>query len=120
MTKQPEARLTGPGEFAPAGELQGVDSTFNADQIATAFEVDVHRVHAALAGEFDMAADGNVDSRQAQLLSEVILGDLPMDKRESALMTLGAFTPRADHAWGAGEADPAEESDSQRDDQPGI
>lgn len=114
MNNQPEAGRTGSGEYAPAGELQGVDSTFNAEQIAVAFEVDVKRVHAALAGEFDLTADGEVDSRQAQLLSEVILGDLPLDKRESGLMKLGAFTPRTDHDTGIGEETPEEESDGSR------
>ena len=66
-----------------------------------------------------MDANGRVNSQQAQQLAEVLLSEEPLDVREAALMKLGAFTPRPDHEWGAGEADPAEESDSQRDDQPG-
>ena len=106
MTSQPEAGMKRPGEYGPAGEMQGVDSTFTAEQIAAGFGVEIERVHNAFRGEFDLDADGAVDSRQAQALSEVILGDQPLDKREAALMQLGAFTPRVDHAWGAGEADP--------------
>ena len=108
---RPAAGLTGPGEYAPAGEAQGLGATFSADQVAAAFDVAVDRVHRALAGEFNLGADARVDSRQAQHLAEVILGDQALDYREAALMQLGAFTPRPDQAWGMGETAPGEESD---------
>ena len=57
---------------------------------------------ARLAGEFGLGADGRVDSRQAQHLAEVILGDQPLAEQEAALMRVGAFTPRPDHGWGSG------------------
>jgi hypothetical protein len=117
--KPVRAGMKRPGEYGPAGEMQGVVDTFSAQDVADAFRVEIDRVHAAFAGEFGQEAGGQVDSRQAQHLAEVILGDQPLDRREAALMKLGAFTPRPDHEWGAGEADPDEESDSQRDDQPG-
>jgi hypothetical protein len=106
-----DAELVAPGEYAPAGEARGAAATFTADQIAAAFAVDIDRVQRALAGEFALAPHDRVDSRQAQHLAEVILGDQPMAEREAALMRLGAFTPRADHGWGIGEAAPHEESD---------
>jgi hypothetical protein len=113
------AGMKRPGEYGPAGEMQGVQASFLAEEVAAAFEVEIGRVHAAMRGEFALDAGGQVDSRQAQHLAEVLLADEPLDEREAALMKLGAFTPRPDHEWGAGEADPDEESDSQRDDQPG-
>jgi hypothetical protein len=119
MSHRPDAGITEPGEYRPAGELQGERSRFTATQVAEAFDVEQDRVLRAFEGEFGLDAEGTIDSRQAQHLAEAILGDQPLDKRQAALMQLGAFTPRSDHAWGAGEADPAEESDSQRDDQPG-
>lgn len=106
-----DAGLTGPGEYRPAGEAQGEEATFSAADIAEAFDVAVERVHHAFAGEFDLAPDDRVDSRQAQGLAEVILGDQPLDRQQAALMKLGAFTPRTDHDWGAGETAPGEESD---------
>ncbi len=105
------AGLTAPGEYTPAGEGQGLGATFTADQVAGAFDVAIDRVHRALAGEFGLQADGRVDSRQAQHLAEVILGDQSLDVRQAALMRLGAFTPRADQEWGMGETAPGEESD---------
>ena len=108
---RPAAGLTAPGEYAPAGEAQGRGATFGADQVAAAFDVAVDRVHRALAAEFNLGADDRVDSRQAQHLAEVILGDQALDYREAALMQLGAFTPRPDQAWGMGETAPGEESD---------
>lgn len=105
------AGVVAPGEYAPAGEAQGVGATFAATEIASAFAVESERVHNALRGEFSLPADARVDSRQAQHLAEVILGDQPQAEREAALMRLGAFTPRADHNWGIGEAAPGEESD---------
>jgi hypothetical protein len=109
-----EAGIVGPGEYAPAGEAQGEDRTFSAAQVAGAFGVDVERVHRAFAGEFGMGPGGRVDSRGAQHLAEVIIGDLPLAEQEAALMKLGAFTPRTDHDWGLGESPPEEESDKLR------
>jgi hypothetical protein len=106
-----EAGLTGPGEYRPAGEAQGQGATFSADDVAGAFEVAVERVHRAFDGEFGLDAGGRVDSREAQQLAEVILGDQPLDIQQAALMKLGAFTPRTDHDWGSGETAPGEESD---------
>ncbi|CAA9583912.1 MAG: hypothetical protein AVDCRST_MAG19-4421 [uncultured Thermomicrobiales bacterium] len=100
-----------PGEYAPAGEAQGLDATFSADQVAAAFEVAIDRVHRALAGEYGLGPEGRIDSKRAQELAELILGDQALDIREAALMKLGAFTPRADQAWGMGETAPGEESD---------
>jgi hypothetical protein len=100
-----------PGEYVPAGEGQGLGAAFTADQVAAAFGVAIDRVHRAMAGEFNLGADGRVDSRQAQHLAEVILGDEELAEREAALMRLGAYTPRADQDWGLGETAPGEESD---------
>lgn len=98
------------GERMAAGEDQGVDARFTAARVAEAFEVDLRRVERALEGEFELEPDTEVDSRQAQHLSEVIMGDLPMDIRQAALMRLGAFTPRPDDAWGVGDTAPGEQS----------
>jgi hypothetical protein len=106
-----DAGLVAPGEYAPAGEAQGEDALFSAEQIARGFEVEIDRVHSAMAGEFGLGADGKVDSRQAQHLAEVILGDQPLAEQEAALMRVGAFTPRPDHDWGVGETPLGEESD---------
>lgn len=110
------------GEYVPAGEAQGGNASFTADQVADAFGVEVHRVHNAFQGEFQLGADASVDSRQAQQLAEVIIGDQPLDQQEAALMTLGAFTPRRDEDWGRGQSDPSEESDKLEDrtPRPGI
>ena len=105
------AGLVGRGEYAPAGEAQGESARFSAEQVADGFEVAIERVHRAMAGEFGLGADGRVDSRQAQHLAEVILGDQTLAEQEAALMRLGAFTPRPDHEWGVGETPPGEESD---------
>lgn len=110
-TRKIEAGLVAPGEYAPAGEAQGRGEAFAAAEVAKAFDVAIERVHNAMRGEFSLAPDARVDSRQAQHLSEVILGDLPQPEQEAALMRLGAFTPRPDHDWGIGEAAPGEESD---------
>lgn len=104
-------KLNDEGEYTPAGEDQGVNASFTADQLARAFEVDVERVHNAFQGEFGLGPDGTVDSRQAQALAEAILGDKPQDRQQAALMTLGAYTPRTDHDWGFGEKADDEESD---------
>jgi hypothetical protein len=106
-----EAGIVAPGEYAPAGEAQGTAATFDVAQIANAFAVTTDRVRQAFSGEFGLGQDGRVDSRQAQHLVEVLLGDQPQAEREAALMRLGAFTPRPDHGWGIGEAAPGEESD---------
>ena len=104
--------FTGPGEYAPAGEAQGELASFSADDVANAFDVAIHRVRDAMQGEFGLDdEDARVDSQQAQVLAEVLLGDQPLDRREAALMELGAYTPRPDHEWGAGETAPGEESD---------
>jgi hypothetical protein len=100
-----------PGERAPAGEERGVRRRFFAVQVAAAFDVGVDRVEWAMAGEFGLDAGGTVDSRQAQHLAEVLLGDLPSGAIQSGLMRLGAFTPRTDDAWGLGDTAPGEESD---------
>ncbi len=106
-----QTNLSDDGEYAPAGEAQGQGATFTADQVAGAFAVAKDRVLRAIDGEFGMGPDGRVDSRQAQHLSEVIIGDLPQDRQMAALMQLGAYTPRGDEAYGRGEAAPADESD---------
>jgi hypothetical protein len=105
------AGKVGPGEYAPAGEAQGSGQTFTARQVAAAFAVAIDRVHRALAGEFALAPNATIDSRQAQRLAEALLVDQPLAEREAALMELGAFTPRPDQAWGFGEKAPGEESD---------
>ena len=105
------AGVTASGEYIPAGEAQGQHAAFTADQVAAAFNVAIDRVHRAMAGEFNLGPDGGVDSRQAQHLAEVILGDEELAEREAALMQLGAFTPRADQDWGLGETAAGEESD---------
>jgi hypothetical protein len=84
------------GEQGPAGEDQGVNAVFSAGEVAKAFDVEIDRVHNAFAGEYNLGTDAKVDSRQAQLLAEVILGDRPQADQEAALMQLGAFTPRRD------------------------
>jgi len=117
-----EAGQSETGEYIPAGEAQGVNSRFTADQVAGAFEVAVDRVHNAFQGEYNLGPDGSVDSRQAQELAEMIIGDLPLDRQEAALMKLGAFTPRRDEDWGRGQNNSDEESDKLEDrtPRPGI
>src|SRR5215210_3044130 len=104
--RQITAGLVAPGEYAPAGEAQGEDAHFSAEQIARGFEVELDRVHYAMSGEFGLGADSRVDSRQAQHLAEVILGDQPLAEPESARMRLGAVTPRPYHDWGIAERPP--------------
>ena len=89
------------------------NATFSADQIATAFDVDPVRVARAMAGEFGLGSSDRIDSRMAHHLSEVILGDLPLDRREAALLNLGAFAPRRDMTEGVGNTPSNEESDRQ-------
>jgi hypothetical protein len=110
-----DAGIAAPGEYAPSGEAQGEVRTFSRDDLAAAFGVTTDRVSAAMQGEFGLAADARVTSVQAQDLAEALLTDEPLDVREAALMTLGAFTPRPDHSWGVGEAAPGEESDKVED-----
>ncbi len=98
------------GEYTPMGEGSGTESTFGADEIARSFGVEVDRVHNAITGEFG-SSDQAIDSRRAQHLAEVLLGDKPQDEIMAALMNLGAYTPRPDHVEGLGEKDPADESD---------
>jgi hypothetical protein len=98
------------GEYAPLGEESGVGATFSLDAVATAFDVAPERVHRAMTGEFG-DAETPVNSKQAQHLAEVLLGDQPQEQQMAALITLGAYTPRPDHADGLGEKNPAEESD---------
>jgi hypothetical protein len=109
------AGIVAPGEYVPAGEAQGTTRTFGRDELAAAFGVAAERVTAAMQGEFGLAPEARVDSVQAQELAEALLVDEPLDVRQAALMTLGAFTPRPDHDWGVGEAAPAEESDKVED-----
>ena len=99
------------GEYLPAGEQQGISEEFSAQEIAGAFGVTADRVIAALHGEFGLGPDASVNSRQAQQLAEVLIGDQPQDMQQAALMQLGAFTPRSDHDWGFGEKADGEESD---------
>jgi hypothetical protein len=98
--------------YVPAGEDRGVEATFAAPDLAAAFAVDVDRVHRAMDGELGLPAEATVDSRQAQGLAEVLLGDLPLEQREAALMRLGAYTPRADIVDASvGEKPAGEQSD---------
>lgn len=83
--------------MAPASSAShGQGGTFAIAEIAAAFDVAGERVVRAVHGEFGQLPDQPVDSRQAQHLAEVILGDQPLEQREAALMRLGAYTPRAD------------------------
>lgn len=99
--------------YIEAGEDAAGSARFSLDQIASAFGVDPNRVRRAMEGEFGAGPEAQVDSKMAQHLAEVILGDLPLDRREAALMELGAFVPRSDAAWGPGSGPPEEESDRQ-------
>ena len=109
------AGFVAPGEYVPSGEAQGIVRTFGLDELAAAFGVPAERVAAAMQGEFGLAIGARVPSAQAQELAEALLTDAPLDAREAALMSLGAFTPRPDHSWGVGEAAPSEESDKVED-----
>jgi hypothetical protein len=94
-----------------AGETQGLGETFDAPAVARAFDVAPERVHNALRGEYGLGPDARVDSKQAQNLAEVLLGDQPLDQREAALMKLGGFTPRPDDIWGLGDKAPGEQGE---------
>lgn len=98
------------GEYAPTGEDAGINETFSANEISRAFGVEADRIHQAIVGEFGSDLP-QIDSRQAQHLAEVLLGNLPQDQQIAALIELGTYTPRPDHVEGLGEKDPAEESD---------
>jgi hypothetical protein len=98
------------GEYTPVGEESGVNTTFTLDAVATAFNVEPDRVRRAMEGEFG-DAETPVNSKQAQHLADVLLGDQPQDRQMAGLMALGAYTPRPDHSDGLGEKNPAEESD---------
>ena len=105
--------------YVESGESRSQE-VFTAAEVAKAFGVDLSRVEQAMRGEFDRSADARIDSKMAQHLSDVLLGDLPLDRREAALMELGAFTPRSDATEGLGHNPPREESDrlSARTDMP--
>ncbi|HEV2107420.1 MAG TPA: hypothetical protein VGR16_04090 [Thermomicrobiales bacterium] len=98
-------------ERAAGADAKGIDAVFSSDQVARAFDVEEDRVHRAMHGEFGMAADGTINSRQAQQIAEVMLADEPLDQQEAKLMKLGAYTPRFDDEWGLGDTAPGEESD---------
>lgn len=109
------------GEYTPAGEGQGKYRKFIAQEVADAFGVDVSRIHNAFEGEFGLGQDGRIDSRQAQHLAEIFLGDLPLDGQQAALMTLGAFTPRSDDTEAtATPKAPGEQSDKLRASQDSV
>lgn len=90
--------LTAPleDEHDPPGEDQGEHSDFSADQVARAFDVGRERVVRAFDGEFRIDDSGLIDSRQAQHLADVLLADKTQEERDTALIKLGAFTPRRD------------------------
>jgi hypothetical protein len=99
--------------YIQAGETANSRTHFSADRIAAAFEIEHERVIRALIGEFGLGPDGMVGAVMAQHLAEVLLGDLPQDQRQAALMRLGGFTPRHDATEGIGDGPPTEESDRQ-------
>jgi hypothetical protein len=99
-------------EYDRGSGKQGVAPSFTAEAVAEAFGVEVARVHRAMQGEFQLSADAPVDTHQAQELVEVLLSDKPLDKRQAALMELGAYTPRFDEIEGTvSEKPPGEQSD---------
>lgn len=99
--------------YVEAGEERDETATFTVEQVAVAFDVEPVRVRRAVDGEFGPGAGDRVDARQARHLTEVILGDLPQDRRDAALMRLGVFTPRSDASDGIGQGAPDDESDRQ-------
>ncbi len=116
-----EDPLTPRGAYVPAGEDQGQNRTFTAEQIAEAFGVDADRVRDAIHGEFGDEVREGVTSKQAQHLAEVFMSDHPLEDQEAALMTLGAFTPRRDYMEATAEPKPpGEESDKLRDSQDSV
>lgn len=116
-----EPDSTRAGEYTPAGEDQGKYRKFTASEVAKAFDVEESRVVKAFEGEFGIGPDGRIDSRQAQELAEIFLGDLPLDGQQAALMTLGAFTPRSDDTEAtATPKAPGEQSDKLRKSQESV
>jgi hypothetical protein len=95
----------------PHGEGNNPASEFNANDVATAFEVELDRIERAMRGEFGLEPNASINSYQAQQLAEVILAERPIADRQAALMRLGAFTPRSDVEWGIGDTHRGEESD---------
>jgi hypothetical protein len=104
----PDAGFVSPGEYAPAGEAQGIGDTFSAEQLADAFRVRIGRVHDAMRGEYDLGPADQITSQQASELLEALLPEAPLDQRQAMLMELGAFTPRGDVERGIGESSPEE------------
>jgi hypothetical protein len=98
-------------DSGPTGATPAPGNVFTAGQIAEAFSLSQERVERAIREAFGPRAVGGVNDKQAQDLAEELLADRPLDQREAALLTLGAFTPRADDAWGLGDKAPGEESD---------
>jgi hypothetical protein len=99
------------GVYIEAGEAAPTRQFVTAEQVARAFGVDRQRVTKALAEEFSLGPDARIDERVAHELSELLLTDQPLDKREAAMMQLGVFTPRRDAVEGIGSEPPGEESD---------
>ena len=97
--------------YIEAGERPMQRKSVTADQVAEAFSVDRSRVVAALAGEFGLGTGAWIDETMAHHLSDVLLGDLPLDRQEAALLALGVFTPRRDAVEGIGSEPPGEGSD---------
>ena len=81
-TREPELQNIAGSEHDPPGETGGVDALFSAEAVADAFEVDINRIYEALAGEFGFGPAGTIDSRQAQHLTDVVLGDQPQADRK--------------------------------------
>lgn len=102
-------------EQALPGEDQGESASFSLEDVAKAFGVGLDRVSAAVEGEFGAVAGKGIDSRRAQHLAEVLLGDRPQAEQEAALMALGAYTPRHDATEATAEEKLAgEQSDKMR------
>jgi hypothetical protein len=99
------------GVYIAAGEAEPTRQFVTAEQVAQAFGVDRQRVLRALGAEFGLGPDARIDERIAHDLSELLLTDQPLDKREAAMMQLGVFTPRRDAVEGIGSEPPGEESD---------
>lgn len=109
------------GEYTPAGEDQGRYRKFTARQVADSFGIEIQRVRNAFEGEYGLGPDGQITSHQAQDLAEIFLGDLPLDGQQSALMKLGAFTPRSDDTEAtATPKAPGEQSDKLRKSQDSV
>jgi hypothetical protein len=102
-------------EYTPGGETQSQSHSFSADEVARAFGVEIDRVYDAFAGEYQKGTDATIDSKQAQHLAEMLLGDHPLDNQAAALMKLGAYTPRYDTLEPSVlEKQPGEQSDRLR------